>query len=96
MGFSGGLSKENRRRHSLDSGAIYQLILSGSIDAPAETTVVQGLKRSMDHHRIAAPIKGPFAATQRTANSVASRRQAGGCHHHRGNHDHVPRILTSA
>ncbi len=31
MGFSGGLSKENRGRHSLNSGVNYQLILYGSI-----------------------------------------------------------------
>ena len=96
MGFSGGLSKENRSRHSLNSGANYQVFLAGSIAKPTETPVVQGLKRIMPHHCIAGPIEVQSATTQQIANGGLSCGLAGGRRRYRDTHGPISRILTPA
>ncbi len=88
MGFSGGLSKENRRRHSLNSGAIYQLILTGSIHKPAKTPMLQGLRRIMHHHRI--------AAIRKTANDGPVSRTTMALQGQRSAHAPLHRITTPA
>ena len=88
MGFSGGLSKENRRRHSLNSRAIYQLILAGSIHKPVGTPMVQGLRRIMHHHRI--------AATRKTAKGGPVCHTAMALPRQRSTHAPLHRITTPA